>query len=200
LSDKLSGSNLKAQKPLILSVKNKKSKENSKEIQFHSLNAKFDHELLRFIPFGLQLSADGMNPVLLLRDEKGELTLPVLLNQLEAGVALTQSNKTIAPVSPHRVTELLLQGLNLQVESCQFIEVKGSHLYVRLNILGHQDLKFFKIRADEAMSFCLHLNVPIFATRDFVNQAKVLNAQTEGVIEGIKNNPEVLMRHHKYMM
>lgn len=168
--------------------------------EFFSLNPEFDKELIRFYPFGLQLSADGLNPVLLLRDEKGELTLPVLLNQLEAGVALTQANKTIAPVSPHRVTEVLLESLSLKIESCYFYEVKNSQLFVRLNLSGSSSVKFIKVRADEAMSLCLHMNVPLFATRGFVNQAKVLSTEAHGVMQGLKLNPEVLMKNHKYVM
>jgi hypothetical protein len=159
-----------------------------------------DQDLVKLIPYGVQLAPDGVRPMLLLKDEKGELTLPVALNPLEAGVTLTQSNKSIAPVTPHRVTEILMEGLNISPESCLFVEIRGSHQYVRLNIKGHPDLKFIKVRADEAMSFCLHFNVPIFATKSYIARSRVLVADTQGQAQGILANPQILTKNHKYMM
>lgn len=159
-----------------------------------------DQDLIKLIPFGVQLSADGLRPLLILKDEKGESTMPVTLNALEAGVALTQSNKNIAPTTPHRVTELLLESLNLKIESCVFIEIKGAYQYVQLKLSGHPTVKFIKVRADEAMSFCLHFNVPLFATKDFMARSRVLTAEQVGVAKGILANPEVLNKTHRYVM
>jgi len=159
-----------------------------------------DRDLLKLVPFGIQLSADGMRPVLILKDEKGEHTMPVPLNPLEAGIALTQSNKAIAPTTAHRVTELLLEALNIKIEQCVFAELKGSYQYVRLVVSGHPELKFLKVRADEAMSLCLHLNVPMYATASFMARSRVLTAEMTGVMKGVMANPEVLAKTHKYVM
>ncbi len=156
--------------------------------------------MIKLIPYGIQIAPDGHRPMLLLKDEKGELTLPVALNPLEAGVTLTQSNKSIAPVTPHKVTQILMEGLNLNFESCIFVELKGAHQYVRLNINGHPDLKFIKVRADEAMSFCLHFNVPMYASRNYIARSRVLTTDNRNKMQQIMENPDLLVKNHKYVM
>lgn len=159
-----------------------------------------DKDLLKLQPYGLQVSADGLRPLLLLRDEKNEHTMPVGLNPLEAGVALAQSNKTIAPTSPHKVMELLLESLKLKIESCVFVEVRGVQLIVELKVVGRSKLSLLKVRADEAMSLCLHLNVPIYATAEYMSQARVINVKTEGQMKDLLANPELFSKNHKYIM
>jgi len=180
-------------------------------IDFEAADVSDDKKLIPLKPFGMQLSADGMRPMLLLKDASGELTLPVPLNPLEAGVTLTQSNKSITPTTPHRVTELLLEGLNLKVETCVFTEIKGLRQYVRLQIqssipangemdLANSSLKYLRVRAEEAMSFCLHFNVPMFATRNYIARSRTLSIELEGVTKGVQANPELMDKQHKFMM
>jgi uncharacterized protein len=157
-------------------------------------------DLLRLQPYGIQISADGLRPVLLLRDEKNEHTMPVTLNPLEAGVAITQSNKSIAPTSPHKVTELLLETLKIKFESCIFVEIKGPHLLVDLKLFNHPTHKNLRVRADEAMSLCLHLGTPIFATADFMARTRVMSAQLDGTSKEFMAKTELLTKNHKYMM
>jgi hypothetical protein len=183
----------------ILFSENKSSNYLFQDDNFEDFNMN-DRDLVKLVPYGVQLAPDGVRPMLLLKDEKGEFTLPVILNPLEAGITLTQSNKTIAPVTPHKVTEILMQGLNVSVESCLFIEIRGSHQYVRLNIQGSPDLKFIKVRADEAMSFCLHFNVPMYASKDYIARSRVLVADHQGQAQSLLANPQVLNKSHKYMM
>ena len=159
-----------------------------------------DNDLIKLIPYGVQMTPDGQRPILLLKDEKGEVTLPVPLNPLEAGITLTQSNKSIAPLTPHKVTEMLMAGLNLSFESCLFVEIKGALQYVQLNIKGNPDLKFIKVRADEAMSFCLHFNIPFYASKDFIGRSRVLSQENGIKLQQVQQNPELMTRQHKYVM
>jgi len=157
-------------------------------------------DLIRLIPFGVQLSADGMSPLLILKDEKGDNSMPVPLNPLEAGIALTQSNKTVAPMTAHRVTEILLTHLNLKIEQCTFTEIKNNYQYVHLVLSGHPDLKFISVRADEAMSLCFHLQVPIYATKEFMIKSRVLHAESKVAVQATRMNPDLLGKNHKYIM
>ncbi|GIL21252.1 MAG: hypothetical protein BroJett041_23660 [Candidatus Jettenia caeni] len=159
-----------------------------------------DSDLIKLVPYGMQISTDGVSPILLLKEEKGEATMPVPLNHLEAGVAITQSNKQAPPVTPHKLTQLLFESLNIQIQSCVFTEIKGPHQYVHLNFIGHPALTFLKVRADEAMSLCLHLNVPFFATAAFIAKSRVLIAEIEGVQRGLNANPGILVNPQKYIM
>lgn len=134
-----------------------------------------DRELVELKPYGLSLNNDSSRPFLILKDEAGEHTLPVGVSQIEAGVALTQSNPHVLASTPHVFLEKLIQSLDIKIERCVFIEITGNHQFVRIYMSGHPNYQSMKVRADEAMSLCLHLKVPFFATKTFINKSKVMS-------------------------
>ena len=176
----------------------------SSSIVFHADllngNQQKSSDLIKLIPFGIQVSPDGMRPILILKDEKGIHSMPVSLNPIEAGVAITQSNKNIAPSTPHRFSQSLLDSLNIKLESCIFTEIRGAHQYVLISFINHPSQKTMKFRADEVMSVCLHLNVPFYATLDYMSRSRVLSAQAEGAMRDLKLQPNILNKTHKYIM
>lgn len=152
-------------------------------------------ELVRLHAFGLSLANDVNRPFLLLKDEKEELVLPVAINPLEAGVTLTQSNTKQFATTPHHFTEMLLESFDVKMDRCIFSEIKGHHQYVRLYMIGHPRYGSFKLRADEAMSLCLHLETPIYATRTFIHRSKIMSAEI-GDGQGMNVGPNP----HSYLM
>ena len=134
-----------------------------------------DDDLVELKPYGLSLNNDNSRPFLILKDVLGEHTLPVAVTQIEAGVALSQSSPTQIATSPHTFLDKLLSSLDIRIERCVFIEITGNHQYVRIFMTGHPKYQSIKVRADEAMSLCLHLKVPFFATKTFIQKSKVMS-------------------------
>lgn len=159
-----------------------------------------EKDLIQLNPYGLSLSNDAARPFLILKDITGEYVLPVAINQLEAGVTLTQSSTSAAPVSMHKFSEQLLKSLDMNLDRCVFVEIKGVHQFVRLYINNHPLYQSMKFRADEVMSLCIHLKVPIYATKAYINKSKVMSAEIVGIARGLAENPTLLNRHHNYMM
>ena len=145
------------------------------------------NDLVRLFPFGLSVTTDASRPFLLLKDEAHQHTLPVAVSPIDAGVALSQSNRTTLESTPHKFTALLMQSLGVEIKQAVFVEIKGSHQYLRLYLSGHQNLNSIKLRADEAMSLCLYLGVPLFATRNFIGRSRVLSAEVEGAGQKFSN-------------
>ena len=164
------------------------------EVVFHQ------KDLRQLFPFGLTVPSDQSRPFLILKDDKGHV-LPVAVSAIEAGVTLSQSNPAAIPLTPHRFTSLLLQSLNMRAVQCVFVQIQGPHQYVRIYLSGHAGTNSIRLRAEEAMSLCLHLNIPIYATEDYMNRSKVLAAQIEGMNVDLK---KFSMLHHgrkpTYMM
>ncbi|WP_413587559.1 bifunctional nuclease family protein [Bdellovibrio sp. HCB274] len=144
-------------------------------------------DLVQLFPYGLSVTGDISRPFLLLKDESHAHTLPVAVSPIEAGVALSQTNKSIAESTPHKFTELLMQSLGIEVRQAVFVEIKGANQYVRLYLTGHPKTNSIKVRADEAMSLCLHLGTPIFATRNYIGRSKVMNAAVESNSHVLQN-------------
>lgn len=131
-------------------------------------------DLIRLVPYGISLHPDPQRPILILKDETGDRTLPVALNPLEAGVTLNQFQQQ-GGATPHKVTELILQSLDVKIKRCVFVEIKSHFQYVRLHLENHPKLRTLKLRADEAMSLCLHLSVEIYATPEFMLASREMN-------------------------
>ena len=159
-----------------------------------------EKDLIELFPFGLSLSNDSTRPFMILKDKSQEMVLPVPLNQVEAGLTLSQSNQTELPIHAHKFSESLLKSLEIKIERCVFVEIKGIHQHVRLYMAGHPQYHSMKFKADEVMSLCLHLKVPIYATKNFINRSKVMSAEIIGLAQGAQNNPMILVKHHHYLM
>lgn len=86
-----------------------------------------EKDLIELFPYGLSLSNDTTRPFMILKDKSHELSLPVPINQLEAGVTLTQSASSAQPVTLHKFSEKLLESLNIKLDRCIFVEIKGIH-------------------------------------------------------------------------
>ena len=166
----------------------------NEELTFHQ------EDLIQLFPYGVSLASDDSRPFLLLKDDKGIHTLPVALNPLEAGVTLSQSNKAIAPSTPHKFTALLMESLGIKPLQCVFVQIKGVHQFVRIYFSGHQAQNSIKLQADEAMSLCLYLGIPIFSTLDFINQSKVMTSEIQGLTDVMKRNSALKIRNHPYVM
>ncbi|MEK6775164.1 MAG: hypothetical protein AABY64_14580 [Bdellovibrionota bacterium] len=153
-------------------------------------------DLIQLVPFGISLTSDMARPFLLLKDKDQIHTLPVAVSPLEAGITLGQNHNQSLLATPHRFTQYLLESLSIKAVQAVFVEIKGVHQYLRIYLSGHAGVNSLKMRADEAMSLCLHLGVPIFATLPFINQSKLLNAQIDGLTEGLLKNQKILTKNH----
>ena len=159
-----------------------------------------EKDLIELVPYGLSLSNDAERPFLILKDPTGEYMLPVGINQLEAGVTLTQSAVAALPVTLHRFSEEILNSLNIKLERCVFVEIKGVHQYVRIYMDGHPSYASLKFRADEVMSLCIHLKIPIFATKSYIARSKDMSAEIVGIAKGLADHPLTLIKPHQYLM
>ena len=157
------------------------AQESGEEETFHQ------KDLVRLFPYGLSVTTDAMRPLLLLKDEAHMYTLPVSVSAIDAGVALSQSDRMSLESSPHKFTALLMQSLGIEIKQAVFVEIKGSHQFLRLYISGHEKTNSLKLRADEAMSLCLYLDVPVFATKSFIGRSRVMNTEIESGAQKLQN-------------
>lgn len=149
-----------------------------------------DEELIELKPYGMSLNNDTTRPFLLLKDVTSQYTLPVGINQIEAGVTLTQSSSQSNLGTPHIFSEKLLQSLDIKIEKCIFVEIAGHHQYVRIYMSHHPRYQSLKFKAEDAMSLCLHLKVPFFATPSFIQRSKVMTAEVSMSAKNVLNQPE----------
>ena len=158
-----------------------------------------DQELIELAPYGLSVGPEMGHSLLILKSLLEDLTLPIPVNPLEAGITLAQSNKSIAPVSPHKATAALLKALSMQIEKCVFVEIKNSHQFVKLFISGHPQLRTLKVKAEDVLSLCLYLEVPLFTTREFIARSRVMVAEINEQRKELMSNPGMAVKNHPYI-
>ncbi len=166
------------------------------QFEEHKISEK---DLIRLQPYGLSLNQDPSRPILILKSDKGEHTLAVGMSPIEAGVMIQQSSPA-ATSSPHKVTSQLLETLNIKIEKAVFVALKDNHQYMRLYLEGHPTHGSLKVKAEEAMSLCLHMEVPFYATKKFMNKSRVMSAEIEGLSQGLMMNPAVMTKTHEYLI
>lgn len=159
-----------------------------------------ESDLVELFAYGLSLANDAGRPFMILKDKSGEMTLPVPINQIEAGVTLTQSAHSTGQITTHKFSERLLESLDIKLERCVFVEIKGIHQYVRVYMKGHSQYQSMKFRADEVMSLCLHLKVPIFATQNFIMRSKHMSAEIVNLAQNASENAWASIKTHTYLM
>ncbi|MCS6838950.1 MAG: DUF151 domain-containing protein [Bdellovibrionaceae bacterium] len=152
--------------------------------------------LVMLKPLGINMSQMASRPLLLLRDDSGELTLPLPISPLDAGVLMQQAGKAATMWSPHQVTVEILKLAQLEPERCVFIEIRGGAVWGRLEF---KNQKAIEMRADYLVSLCLYLNVPIFATADLIWRARhqVFEIQEQ---DGLMLFQSSAFRPHEYLM
>ncbi len=162
---------------------------------------------VELFPHGISISSSLGRPVLILKDRSGTEVLPVWMQPLDAGVAIAELSHTIG-ATPHIVTRRILEALNLKLESCAFVEVIGHHQYVNLTLRGEDKVMTLRVRADEAMSFCLQGRARFFSTRALNARCRALDVElsrleqnlVQGQLPQLTAELEFGSKKHPYVM
>jgi len=158
-------------------------------------------DLIHLLPYGISVAADLKNTFFFLKDKPQHLTLPVMVNPVEASLILAQLN--LAPdmqlAQPHRAMAIMLQTLGVELKQCVFVQTKGNRQLVRLYFTGSRSASSIKLYADQAMSLCIALRVPIFATLNFINKAKVVQVEGDDLTKNLIENQKMLLKNTTYL-
>lgn len=163
------------------------------EIVFH------ENDLIQVTPYGINLAEGVHRPFLILKDKAQSLSLPVAINPLEAGIILSYLNRTTPESSPHSFLAQYLKLSQVTLLRAVFVQIKGTHQYVRIYLQGLPQVNSIKVRADEAMSLCIYFNIPIFSTIDFINASKVMSVEMEKSMKMMQITPEIHKKTTHYL-
>ena len=178
-------------------------------------------EMVELFPHGISVGTSLGRPVLVLKDKKGIDVLPVWMQPLDAGVALAELSHGSGS-TPHAVVRRLFEVMNLKMESCVFSEVIGNHQFVDLSFSSPSvgasagvslegstsNIRLTRVRADEAMSFCLQARGKFLATREYMARCRSLdgdltqleNSLNQGLLPELRTEMEISSKKHPYVM
>lgn len=169
-------------------------------------------EWIELFPNGIAVENSLGRPVLILKDQTGGEVLPVWMSPIDAGIALADMSKTTG-ITPHIVTGKILEGVGLKAESCTFIDLVGHHQYVQLTFKpletpANRPPMVIRLRADEAMSFCMSANARFFSTKSYMTRCRAVDSElnslntgfADGTLPSLQSEMENGSKKHQYMM
>lgn len=179
-----------------------------KSKSYASKKASLQEEWIELFPQGISVGTTIGRPVLILKDKSGVEVLPVWMHPVDAGVALAGLSHESLGVSPHSVVHAVLDKLDIEVESCTFVDLVGHHQFVQIVFSGDSRLNGLRMRADEAMSFCLQSKAKFYSTRSYMARCRDMDAELshleQNIVHGAQTGHaleiEFGTKKHPYMM
>lgn len=156
-------------------------------------------QLVEVVPWGMAPAVDNSRPLILFREKKGEMVLPVWVSHLDAGIALTQSHVSTQGVSPHDLANGILKKLGVQVDRCEFVQLKGHHQYVKIKFKGSEALEDMTVRADHVVSFCLRSSCTFYASKNIIQKSRDVEQELKVLSKGAAQVPDLVRNPHPYL-
>lgn len=136
---------------------------------------------------GLMLDPNTQAPVVVLKDESGDLCLPIWIGVAEA-TSIASAIKQVSMPRPltHDLLYDILIDLGVKIKSVVITELKDSTYYAEL-VLSHGDRAvIMDSRPSDAIAIALRGSAPIYVAQQVLDQAKITFASRppEGQAEG----------------
>jgi len=139
---------------------------------------------------GLVLDPNTQAPVVVLKDESGELALPIWIGVAEA-TSIASAIKQVQMARPltHDLIYSLFGEVGVKVERVIITELKDSTYYAELVLSHGEKALIFDSRPSDAIAIALRASAPIFVAQQVLEQAKV-TFSTEETIDSAQEGEE----------
>lgn len=123
---------------------------------------------------GLMLDPNTQAPVVILKDEAGDVVLPIWIGVAEA-TSIASAIKQIAMARPltHDLMMSVMNEMGSRIERIVITELKDSTYYAELVVSVGERALIFDSRPSDAIAMALRASAPIYVTQQVLEQAKV---------------------------
>ncbi len=134
---------------------------------------------------GLVLDPATQAPIVVLKDESGQVTLPIWIGIAEAtSIASAIKQVTMARPLTHDLFYELLLELGMTVQRVMITELRDSTYFAELVLGQGERALILDSRPSDAIAMALRASAPIYVARDVLDQAQVAFANQEPTPEG----------------
>lgn len=134
---------------------------------------------VRMLIKGLMMDPVTNMPILVLRDEAGERTLPIWIGMFEAhAVALQLENSGAARPMTHDLLKQMIEALGGTVAEVHITDVREGTFYALIYLLANGELTAVDARPSDALALALRSRAPVFVAEHVLSDAKPLDAPT----------------------
>ncbi len=140
---------------------------------------------------GLMLDPNTQAPVVVLKDESGDVVLPIWIGIAEAtSIASVIKQVTMTRPLTHDLMRDVLSELGAKVERVVITELRDSTYYAELVLSVGEKALVFDARPSDAIAIALRASAPIYVTQQVLDQAKVAFSNTNRPSESGKKAEE----------
>ena len=182
----------------------------------------YEQTPIELLPNGISVTTSIGRPVLILKDRTGVEVLPVWMQPLDASGCDGGAFRIARRATPHAVTRRFLAMMDTRVESCTFVDLVGHHQFVDLDFVTGDEskakksekksekksVKTLRVRADEAMSFCLQARAKFYCSRALMARCRDLDQDlttlehnlNDGLLPALHSEMEPSSKKQPYVM
>lgn len=134
---------------------------------------------VRMLIKGLMMDPVTNMPILVLRDEAGERTLPIWIGMFEAhAVALQLENSRSTRPMTHDLITHVIGVLGGAVTEVHITDVRDGTFYAVIYLTANGDLMAVDARPSDALALALRTRAPVFVAEHVLADAKPLETPT----------------------
>jgi len=127
---------------------------------------------------GLVLDPNTQAPVVVLKDEAGEIHLPIWIGVAEAtSIASAIKELNMARPLTHDLMSNIFEELDVRVQRVVITELKDSTYFAELVLSYGDKALIFDSRPSDAIAIALRSAAPIFVTKQVLDQAQITFAK-----------------------
>ena len=137
---------------------------------------------------GITLDPVTKMPIVILKDDKGENTLPIWIGIAEASAIATQlENIDLARPMTHDLMKNILGELGAEIERIEVTYLKDNTFYSNIYLKLGERIIAFDSRPSDAIALALRSDAPIFVDEEVIKKSKSVDADER---EGDDLSPE----------
>ncbi|MCB0328150.1 MAG: bifunctional nuclease family protein [Bdellovibrionales bacterium] len=144
-----------------------------------------DDSAIEMFVGGLVLDPNTQAPVVVLKNEEGDIHLPIWIGVAEA-TSIASAIKELEMARPltHDLLMMILEEASLRVERVVITELKDSTYFAELILSSGDKALILDSRPSDAIAVALRASAPIFVTQQVLAQAQITFAESAAGGEG----------------
>ena len=134
---------------------------------------------VRMLIKGLMMDPVTNMPIVVLRDEAGERTLPIWIGMFEAhAVALQLENSGSSRPMTHDLLKHVIEALDGTVTEVHITDVREGTFYALVYLVASGETVAVDARPSDALALALRTRAPVYVAAHVLEDAKPLEAPT----------------------
>ena len=143
---------------------------------------------VRMLIKGLMMDPVTNMPILVLRDEAGERTLPIWIGMFEAhAVALQLENSSSARPMTHDLLKHMIEALGGTVTEVHITDVREGTFYALIYLSANGDQVAVDSRPSDALALALRTRAPVYVAEHVLADTRPLEAPTSQDTERLQH-------------